>query len=80
MKTRRASVPGTTVGPDPVGERVGRRYRARSATSARDVLADADVVYEVHDIRRVDEGKATQYVLRLAPYKAPTTGAPTAIG
>lgn len=74
-----AIAPGTTFVLDLVGQRMGRLYRARSAASARDVLADADAVYEVHDIRRVDAAAATtQYVLRVAPFKATT--APTAVG
>lgn len=67
-------VPGTTFVLDLVGQRVGRLYRARSSSSAHDVLADTDAMYEVNDIRRVDvAGGATQYVLRIAPYKAATT-------
>ena len=73
-----AIVPGTMFVLDLVGQRVGRLYRARSATSVQDVLADSDAVYEVHDIRRLDEANATQYVLRLAPYKAPAAAATAA--
>lgn len=69
-------IPGTTFVLDLIGQRVGRLYRARTATSPQDVLHDADAVYDVHDIRRVDSatnGANTQYRLRLAPYTAPRT-------
>ena len=69
-------IPGTTFVLDLIGQRVGRLYRARTATSPQDVLHDADAVYDVHDIRRVDtatDDANVQYRLRMAPYTAPFT-------